>query len=124
MRVGFFILGYNIFRDRRINFGVSSIEDIKEARQFDMIYKKLFFREPIRLPDFTFEEEDWYDMNKPGYRVPVSWEYSFDSWMRFLIINRKKYEARPVQWNGKWEQENTLNIDLHAPHSDHWLSIH
>ena len=124
VRLYFWILGLDLLRSRMKWYSLIDDMNLKEVRCFDMIYHRLTTRYGVRLPDFKNEWEDWYDMNKPAYRVPVPHEYSMDSWMRFLAINHNKYKLRPVQWNGKWEQEIVLNMDVHAPHTDHWGDIH
>lgn len=124
IRVMFFAAGIDYVRFRREWHSLLSFEDLKEVRTFDRMYEVLFTRIAKRVPNFTMEHEDWYDMNKPAYRLPVNQEQSMDSWMRYFIINRKKYGLRPTKWHGEWEQENCLNMDLHAPHADHWLDIH
>lgn len=123
-RLLFWILGVDLVRSRSKWVGLADSEDLKEVRCFDRIYNQIKYRQGIRLPDYVDEHEDWYEMNKPAYRVPVGHEYSMDSWMRFFAMNYSKYKLRPVQWQGQWEQEMCLNMDLHAPHTDHWTDIH
>mmetsp|Transcript_589 Transcript_589/g.928 ORF Transcript_589/g.928 Transcript_589/m.928 type:complete len:212 (+) Transcript_589:5657-6292(+) len=124
VRVLIMLAGIDYVRFRKDWHSLLTHEDIKEVRTFDRIYQALYRRTLLRVPDFVEESEDWYDMNKPAYRLPVNQEQSLDSWMRYFIINRKKYGLRPTQWHGEWEQENCLVMDLHAPHADHWLDIH
>jgi hypothetical protein len=104
--------------------GIADKDDMKEVVTFPLMAFRLRNRCALRVPDYVMEHEDWFEMNKPAYRVPISHERSFDSWMRYFLINRKQYALRPTQWNGDWEQELHLNMDLHAPHADHWLDIH
>ncbi|CAG9331507.1 unnamed protein product [Blepharisma stoltei] len=124
VRVMFFVIGLDCWRARQDYWTILSQDDLNEIRQFDLMYHYLFKRRPARMPNYTDEWEDWYEMNKPAYRVPVPHEYSLDSWMRFFALNRKKYGLRDTQWHGEWEQEMCLNMDLHAPHADHWLEVH
>lgn len=124
VRMYFWLVGIDLIRGRIKWVGVVDKDDLKEAKCFDRIYHQITTRYGIRVPDFKEEWEDWYDMNKPAYRVPVGHEYNMDSWMRYLAFNHSKYMLKPVQWNGDWEQEISLNMDLHAPHADHWLDIH
>lgn len=124
MRVYMVVLGVDLCRGRLRYSGVIEDRDMKEIRTFDRMWWHLRNRVTLRMPDFHQEYEDWYDLNKPAYRVPITHENSFDSWMRYFAINRHLYRLRPVQWNGDFEQEMCLNMDLSAPHTDHWLNIH
>lgn len=123
-RVLFFLLGVDLCRARTMYVTLSSHESRKYYQQFDRLHEILTKTTTLRWPDYKEESEDWYEMNKPAYRVPVPWEYTLDAYMRFFIINAKKFGQRPVEWEGKWEQEIDLNMDLYAPHADHWYSIH
>ena len=124
MRVYFVILGLDLLRGRSRYVGVMDDADINELRQFDLLWNQVRYKTGYRAPDYKMEWEDWFEMNKPGYRMPVSHEQSFNSWMRYFLINKHVYRLRPVQWDGNFEQEMCLNMDLHAPHADHWLSVH
>jgi hypothetical protein len=124
VRVFIFLAGIDYVRFRKEWHSLLTFDSMKEVRCFDRMYEALFRRTAERVPDFTLEHEDWYDMNKPAYRLPVNVEQSMDSWMRYFAINRKKFGLRATQWHGEWEQENCLVMDVHAPHSDHWMDIH
>ena len=83
-----------------------------------------FVQLPLRYHDFHYESEDWYDMNKPPYRMPVPLESGWNRWMTNLIMINV-YKKESIQWNGDFEQEMHLNMDLHGPHDgDGWLDIH
>ena len=124
VRVGFWIVGVDIVRQRSKDLVAISEDDINEISCFDLLKEKLTTWKGLRSPDFKEECEDWYEFNKPAYRVPIGYESSPDSLARWLFINRNKYGERPVQWHGEWEQENALVMDLMAPHADHWLTHH
>eukprot|EP00360_Condylostoma_magnum_P001492 CAMPEP_0168316586 /NCGR_PEP_ID=MMETSP0210-20121227/16859_1 /TAXON_ID=40633 /ORGANISM="Condylostoma magnum, Strain COL2" /LENGTH=117 /DNA_ID=CAMNT_0008299831 /DNA_START=299 /DNA_END=652 /DNA_ORIENTATION=+ len=117
-------MGFDYIRSGAIRFQSWTDADKREIQCFDRINYLLNVRQSYRKPDFVYEHEDWFDMNKPAYRVTVPHEYTMDSWMRYFAVNRNQFKNIPVQWNGDWEQELFLNMDLHAPHADHWLDIH
>ena len=123
-RLAFWVLGVDLLRARIQWVGIADETDYKEMRCFDRLFNMMKMRQGLRVPDYYNEYEDWFEMNKPAYRVPVPHEYAMDSWMRFFAINYSAYKLRPVQWQGKWEQEMCLNMDLSAPHTDHWMDIH
>lgn len=124
VRVIFLISSLDFLRYRTQYWSIMHNDDINQIKQFDLMFYHMFKRRGLRLPDTTFEWEDWYQMNKPAYRVAIPHEYALDDWMRFFLFNRQKYGLKPTQWHGEWEQEICLNMDLHAPHADHWLDLH
>lgn len=123
-RVLMLLLGVDACRSRARNITLANWETTKTRKQFDVMHRMLTLQRELRLPDYEEEWEEWYLMNKPAYRVPVPWEYTLSSYMRFYLVNRKKYGLRNVEWEGNWEQEISLNMDLYAPHADHWLTVH
>ena len=123
-RVIVFLYGVDWFRGRAKFLHQVTEDDINEISCFDLMKEKLLTWKGIRLPDFVLEHEDWYIFNKPAYRVPVGYEASPDSLARYVFLNRARYAQRDTKWHGEWEQENALNMDVKAPHNDHWLTPH
>ena len=123
-RLAFWVFGVDFIRSRTRWVSLPDENDMKQLRCFDRMFHMVKHRYGVRMPDFKNEWEDWYEMNKPAYRVAIPHEDGMDSWMRYIALNYRTYRLRPVKWEGKWEQEMCLNMDLHAPHTDHWLDIH
>jgi hypothetical protein len=96
VRMYFFILGVDLCRGRIRYMGIADKDDMKEVVTFPLMAFRLRNRCAMRVPDYVMEHEDWFEMNKPAYRVPISHERSFDSWMRYFLINRKQYALRPT----------------------------
>lgn len=123
-RVLMLAIGFDYCHARASTCYVQTDEDINDLKNFYLMYEKVTTWTALRTPSFVMEHEDWHRMNKPAYRTPAGYEYNMDVLFRFLFVNFAKYHPRPVKWNGEWEQENCLVLDIYAPHNDHWFTLH
>ncbi|OMJ73563.1 hypothetical protein SteCoe_27727 [Stentor coeruleus] len=124
IRVSCWVIGIDIARSRALKLTRYSEDHLNELSCFPLLKRKLLKWKSLRSPDFTLEYEDWFLFNKPAYRVPIGLENNADALARYIFVSRNKFKERVVPWNGEWEQENPLVMDLNAPHTDYWLTHH
>ncbi len=124
VRVSIWLLGMDIVRSRSKYLSRISEDEINELSCFDLMKEKILTWKVLRMPDFFEEHEDWFEFNKPAYRVPIGLENNPDALARFIFVSSHKYAERVSAWHGEWEQENALVMDLQAPHADYWLTHH